>query len=745
MNLMENEIACLTEVSADSAHLTKVAIYSFIETNPWFDGTIYLAEDPLSPLKGFDLTQIKSIYPKIQVVSLKNSPIYQLIEAKNPTWVKARNFSTTLLKTLIFNLPTKRVLYFSNTSLFLNSVNRLLIPNKLVLSKDSLFYLSKDISDITIQKYLDFLETSQFFSSAELNEEFYRILNEEPDLLTFDETYYSASYFTNSKFNLLSPKLKHAEYLNFDTFILKASNYSRINLIWLQKNNQLKKELSRPRAQYQVSLKRNQFKLDQADPISSNLNLGKIKYVSTISRDPELILNKLKICVCTICNDSFVDGAQVMLTSFLNNNKWYTGDIIIFYNSTYSSLSINSINKLSSIYTKIIFKRIYDSEYTSVFERFTKLYSGTNNARFMPSFFTYETFEISSKYDKTLFLDSDMLILDDISEIFHLTDEIIVTPDAGVYDLSRKFKTFNGGFILCNGNQSKHKSKLLEFSKYCENTSLAEQGIMNEYFDSFTMLSSDYNCLKRCFPDSKFKEFSKNIKIIHYVGAKPWHENKSGKEADYSKIEMLWMDYFNNLSKAIMKPKLIIIGNSPNVISDDLGKIINSFDIVVRINDFKIKGFEKYIGNKVTHWVTSFSPAIDIRSTNNFQKIYTANVNQNNKKFLDRVSRIVSSNEIEKVEIISNYELELLKSKIGYATQDKWPTSGSIAIHFALTRFQDYDIYIHGFSFFKEAGKYVSHYWNETKREDFRKHHDHRLEEKYVNSLINLGAIKKIK
>ena len=254
MNLMENEIACLTEVSADSAHLTKVAIYSFIETNPWFDGTIYLAEDPFSPLKGFDLTQIKSIYPKIQVVSLKKSPIYQLIEAKNPTWVKAKNFSTALLKTLIFNLPTKRVLYFSNTSLFLNSVNRLLIPNKLVFSKDSLFYLSKDISDLAIQKYSDFLETSQFFSPAELNQAFYRILNEESTPFILDEFHYSASYFTNSKFNLLSPKLKHAEYLNFDTFILKASNYSRINSIWLQKNNQLRKELSRPRSIYRSPL-----------------------------------------------------------------------------------------------------------------------------------------------------------------------------------------------------------------------------------------------------------------------------------------------------------------------------------------------------------------------------------------------------------------------------------------------------------------------------------------------------------
>jgi hypothetical protein len=565
---MENEIACLTEVSADSAHLTKVAIYSFIETNPWFDGTIYLAEDPLSPLKGFDLTQIKSIYPKIQVVSLKNSPIYQLIEAKNPTWVKARNFSTTLLKTLIFNLPTKRVLYFSNTSLFLNSVNRLLIPNKLVLSKDSLFYLSKDISDITIQKYLDFLETSQFFSSAELNEEFYRILNEEPDLLTFDETYYSASYFTNSKFNLLSLKLKHAEYLNFDTFILKASNYSRINLIWLQKNNQLRKELSRPSSQYQIPLKIKQLSLNKVKPLSNKSNLNKIKYVSTIQLNPKLILSNLNICVCTVCNDSFVDGAKVMITSFLENNKWYSGDIVIFYNSTYSNLSIDSINSLSMIYHRIIFKEVKDFEYSEVFKRFTRLYSGTSRERFLPSFFTYDVFEISKKYNKTLFLDSDMLVLSDISEIFHLSDDIIVTPDAGIYDPLSKFTTFNGGFILCNGDMSHHKKNLLNFSLSSNNVDLAEQGIMNEYFNkNVTMISSDFNCLKRCFPDANFDNFSNSIKIIHYVGSKPWNPNKKGKELNYSKLEKLWTDFFSE-SILTSNKKLSIITSSYDSVSD---------------------------------------------------------------------------------------------------------------------------------------------------------------------------------
>lgn len=46
--------------------------------------------------------------------------------------------------------------------------------------------------------------------------------------------------------------------------------------------------------------------------------------------------------------------------------------------------------------------------------------------------------------------------------------------------------------------------------------------------------------------------------------------------------------------------KVFIVGNGPSAKDLRLGKAIDAADIVVRINDFKTKGFEQYVGTKTT-------------------------------------------------------------------------------------------------------------------------------------------------
>lgn len=41
-----------------------------------------------------------------------------------------------------------------------------------------------------------------------------------------------------------------------------------------------------------------------------------------------------------------------------------------------------------------------------------------------------------------------------------------------------------------------------------------------------------------------------------------------------------------------------IIGNGPSVLLSELGKQIDDTDIVVRLNDFNVTGFEKFVGSK---------------------------------------------------------------------------------------------------------------------------------------------------
>jgi len=54
--------------------------------------------------------------------------------------------------------------------------------------------------------------------------------------------------------------------------------------------------------------------------------------------------------------------------------------------------------------------------------------------------------------------------------------------------------------------------------------------------------------------------------------------------------------------KAPDPPKVVIIGNGPSAMSQRFGEAIDKCAEVIRINRFKIKGFEDYVGRKTTTW-----------------------------------------------------------------------------------------------------------------------------------------------
>lgn len=53
--------------------------------------------------------------------------------------------------------------------------------------------------------------------------------------------------------------------------------------------------------------------------------------------------------------------------------------------------------------------------------------------------------------------------------------------------------------------------------------------------------------------------------------------------------------------------RICVVGNSPKALKKQMGDTINQFDKVIRINDFVIKGYERFIGTKSDIWVTGAS------------------------------------------------------------------------------------------------------------------------------------------
>ena len=73
------------------------------------------------------------------------------------------------------------------------------------------------------------------------------------------------------------------------------------------------------------------------------------------------------------------------------------------------------------------------------------------------------------------------------------------------------------------------------------------------------------------------------------------------KPIDLDKITK-WSDYLINKKS---DKNVIVVGNSPTLLSKDLGKVIDSHDIVIRLNKCVTDGFEKHTGQKINIWATT--------------------------------------------------------------------------------------------------------------------------------------------
>lgn len=790
MSIDKLKYSIVTEGNDLNFPYLRVMLLSLLKHNPWASENITILTCKETPLSDHNRVILKSICSNISYRDIDPN-IYLDIKIKESC---RKDILPLLYRIEAFNfVDYDAIIYINSLSLCITSLDFVFKSAFDIMVSDTGHMARSTINPNQMIKVSEFNTTLMLFSKEVLNKKLAseilnrlsKVRNLIPSLIDseindalkvkelnigfFDlNKVIKKSKFVDSKFDRFQSIQRNVGLISLDIGVQQkiktqsAFMYKRMDLLWQSYNQQgawHTESNNQTIVQDRVSL--------YLKRLEDRKNIHKTKLVKisngTIKYNCGEDLNNKKLAIYTICNDSFTEGARVMVHSFLRNNPWFKGEIVVLYNNKYSGLLKSNMLKIEALYNNITFKHVDESGYENLINDFKKNGKrNKNQLRLIPSLFTFEIFEEVKNYDTLVYLDSDMLITGDISETFNLPYEMVVTPDAGIYDISSNYQTFNGGFMVLNNlsYKNQYRNKLISFSRKMKNMGLADQTIMNAFFKGpLYSLDSNYNCLKRCFPDSKFKSYSNNIKIIHYVGAKPWNENKMGIESTYKNLEKMWFNEYKSIEfrdeiKYNMKTttnknnnsiqKILIIGNSPDVIKHEMGKTINDFDLVVRINDFKTDGFEKHVGTKVDYWFTSFSPAIDIRMIDNFKEIFTVNSNWSEDEFNRRIKRLIPNDQANKVSVLSSVDFVKLKNSVGYDSMTKWPTTGILAIYTILKKFKNYEVYIHGFSFFKESQKYVSHYWNETKKEEFSKHHDHIKEENYVNMLIKKGEIKKL-
>jgi lipopolysaccharide biosynthesis glycosyltransferase len=243
----------------------------------------------------------------------------------------------------------------------------------------------------------------------------------------------------------------------------------------------------------------------------------------------------MKIAMFTILSDDFYIGFRTFMKSFLYHNKWFDLDFVILD----LGLSPNIKNACKKMYNKVIFRKPNYDKYKDV--NFNATHPKLRNTYyFLDVFSLYE-------YDKILSIDVDMVVLDNLKDLFYKTSNGITGVKGYNRRKDRLGNQINSGLFIV-GSEYLNKQTYNTLVQLAQvGYSMPEQKTMNLYFyNKYDYVNKRYNVEKRMLGTKRYKHIINNPAIIHYVGLKPWQEHNriSKNEKGYEELEKIWWEWY---------------------------------------------------------------------------------------------------------------------------------------------------------------------------------------------------------
>ncbi|NP_001091923.1 uncharacterized protein LOC590209 [Strongylocentrotus purpuratus] len=196
-----------------------------------------------------------------------------------------------------------------------------------------------------------------------------------------------------------------------------------------------------------------------------------------------------------------------------------------------------------------------------------------------------------------------------------------------------------------------------------------------------------------------------------------------------------------NVSRCL---RCAVVGNSGNLRNSGYGTAIDKHDVVVRINQAKVKGFEKDVGQKETHRLMYPESFMDIAPETNFVLLSFKVID------LQWARSAITTGEITKTYTNVRRKIRVTPSKILFYNpalmyhihrewidrKGRYPSSGTLAVFFALQFCDEVSVYGMG----ANSKGFWDHYWevNDGSRNSaFLKTHVH-------DSVHEFEVIKKL-
>lgn len=198
---------------------------------------------------------------------------------------------------------------------------------------------------------------------------------------------------------------------------------------------------------------------------------------------------------------------------------------------------------------------------------------------------------------------------------------------------------------------------------------------------------------------------------------------------------------FKNL---IENKTVAIVGNGPSEKNTNHGKEIDAHDIVIRMNNYKIEGFEKDYGTKCDIWARGIgaSDVLDKTKQNNFKAcLYAADIT----KFkLSYALYQIIERDLKKTDLISIAIDSATATEIKKESHIYFPTTGFNTILYIIKTCNPKKVDCYGFSFNqKKVDGFASHYFNDRiKKEAIKRSlvHDFNKESVYLRQVLELGV-----
>lgn len=142
-----------------------------------------------------------------------------------------------------------------------------------------------------------------------------------------------------------------------------------------------------------------------------------------------------------------------------------------------------------------------------------------------------------TQWDRLVYVDADAIVLQNIDDLF-AHDRFAAAPDIG---LDLNYDRFNSG-VFCLQPSASDFARMLESLASVVSYDGGDQGFLNELYPDFLCLDRSYNVLKRVYKHHPNLFRLEDVKVLHYVGVKPW-QVVTANDTDYDHLNHIWFDF----------------------------------------------------------------------------------------------------------------------------------------------------------------------------------------------------------